>query len=130
MTGSPRQEAATPWHRGSRRKGLGPQALPSPSPPAHGGPSPQVDVTTEDDGTPLTNSGVRACVGGTPASVLGPAAAPAGGYAYVNTFGNDYFGPALIFSGLLGGGNPRDVASVVSHEVGHTLGLVSAARRG
>ncbi|GBF92242.1 hypothetical protein Rsub_05325 [Raphidocelis subcapitata] len=82
-----------------------------------------VDVTTEDDGSPLTGVGVRAAIGGSYDSVLGPAASPAGGVAYVNTFGQDYFGPALIFAAALNGGSPRDVASVVSHEVGHTLGL-------
>ncbi len=81
-------------------------------------------MTTEDDGSPLAGSAVRAQIGGD-YTLLGPDAAAAGGIAYVNTFGIDYFGPALIFAGSLSGGNPRDVASVVSHEVGHTLGLVS-----
>lgn len=74
----------------------------------------QVDVTTEDEPGDLGKGAVRACIGGA-FTLLGPDAAPAGGIAYVNTFGQDYFGPALVFSESLNGGNPREVASVISH---------------
>lgn len=90
-----------------------------------------VDVTTEDSASggggggyaPLGPAGVRAAVGGSFA-LLGPKAAPAGGAAYVNSFGRDAdFGPALVFSADLDGANPREVAAAISHEVGHALGL-------
>jgi hypothetical protein len=88
-----------------------------------------VNVTTEDPGeAALTNSGgqddrwgVRVAIGGSNKDWI---QAPHGGIAYWNGFGSARSGPAFVFSKNLSGGNEKNVAEAISHEVGHSLGLV------
>ena len=88
-----------------------------------------INVTTQDLGADaLTNTGgrdnqwgVRAAIGGSFSDWYGSSA---GGVAYVNTFGNAAYGPAFVFSKNLGGGNEKYTAEAISHEVGHSLGLL------
>jgi len=88
-----------------------------------------INVTTQDLGADaLTNTGsrdnqwgVRAAIGGSFSDWYGSSA---GGVAYVNSFGNAAFGPAFVFSKSLGGGNEKYTAEAISHEVGHSLGLM------
>jgi len=88
-----------------------------------------INVTTQDLGVDaLTNTGgrdnqwgVRAAIGGSFSDWYGSSA---GGVAYVDTFGNATYGPAFVFSKNLGGGNEKYTAEAISHEVGHSLGLL------
>jgi hypothetical protein len=88
-----------------------------------------VNVTTQDPGADaLTNTGgrdnqwgVRAAIGGSYGDWYSSAA---GGVAYLNGFGSARCGPAFVFSKSLGGGNEKYTAEAISHEVGHTLGLL------
>jgi hypothetical protein len=88
-----------------------------------------INVTTQDLGADaLANTGgrdnqwgVRAAIGGSFSDWYGSSA---GGVAYVNTFGNAAYGPAFVFSKNLGNGNEKYTAEAISHEVGHTLGLL------
>ena len=85
-----------------------------------------VDVTTEDPGieglrkvgSSDTAWGVRVAIGQNTAPAPG-----AGGVSHVGVFGNEYYGPAFVFSGSLNNGDPKSVAEATSHEVGHNLGL-------
>jgi hypothetical protein len=87
-----------------------------------------IDVTTQDLGADALNNtggrdnqwGIRAAIGGSSSDWYGSAA---GGVAFVNTFGNAAFGPAFVFSKSLGN-NEKYTAEAISHEVGHTLGLL------
>lgn len=84
-----------------------------------------LDVTTEETdaaGAPISLSGrgARAAIGGSSWDWL---QASAGGIAYVGVFGNDYYGPAFVFSDQLGGGHSKYVWEAISHEIGHNLGL-------
>jgi hypothetical protein len=88
-----------------------------------------INVTTQDLGVDaLANTGgrdnkwgVRAAIGGSYSDWYGSSA---GGVAFVNSFGNAAAGPAFVFSKSLGGGNEKYTAEAISHEVGHTLGLL------
>ena len=88
-----------------------------------------INVTTQDPGADaLTNTGgrdnqwgVRAAIGGSYGDWYSSAA---GGVAYLNGFGSARCGPAFVFSKSLGGGNEKYTAEAISHEVGHTLGLL------
>jgi len=87
-----------------------------------------VNVTTEDPGeAALVNAGgkddrwgVRVAIGGSSSDWYGSSA---GGVAVQNSFG-DNRGPAFVFSKSLGSGNEKYTAEAISHEVGHTLGLI------
>ena len=87
-----------------------------------------VDVTTEYLGEDaLVNSGgtdqewgVRAAIGGSNADWY---KGSAGGVAYINVLGLSAYGPAFVFAKSLGGGNEKNTAEAISHEIGHTLGL-------
>ena len=91
-----------------------------------------VDVTTEDPGVDALKNdgggdqewGIRVVIGGdstydwfTPVD-----GRVVGGVAYLNSFtsGNDV--PAFVFGGDFGG-DAHNIAEVISHETGHTLGL-------
>jgi len=88
-----------------------------------------INVTTQDLGVDaLANTGgrdnkwgVRAAIGGSYSDWYGSSA---GGVAFVNSFGNAAAGPAFVFSKNLGNGNEKYTAEAISHEVGHTLGLL------
>jgi len=88
-----------------------------------------INVTTQDLGDDALNNtggrdnkwGVRAAIGGSSSDWYGSSA---GGVAYINTFGKALYGPAFVFSKNLGGGNEKYTAEAISHEVGHSLGLV------
>jgi len=88
-----------------------------------------INVTTQDLGVDaLTNTGgrdnqwgVRAAIGGSYSDWYGNAA---GGIAYLNGFGSARSGPAFVFSKNLSGGNEKYTAEAISHEVGHSLGLL------
>jgi hypothetical protein len=79
-----------------------------------------VDVTTADPGdAALAGVGQKAIIGGNSADWYGVA----GGIAYVNSFGK----PGLhcfVFPKNLGPNNPKFIWEAVSHELGHTLGLL------
>ena len=93
-----------------------------------------VDVTTQDPGEEAirrtsnsdTQYGVRCVIGGSSLDWLG---SPAGGVAYVGSFGgvvaassgsNDV--PAFVFPAQLGS-STKALAEAAAHECGHTLGL-------
>jgi hypothetical protein len=88
-----------------------------------------INVTTQDLGdNALTNTGgldnqwgVRAAIGGSYSDWYGSSA---GGVAYINAFGMAAYGSAFVFSKNLGGGNEKYTAEAISHEVGHSLGLM------
>lgn len=71
---------------------------------------------------------IQVCIGGNALEALGSLA---GGYAFVGIFGrsNTYYQPAWIFPAQLGNGWPKYVWEAVSHEVGHTMGLLHDGRR-
>jgi len=85
-----------------------------------------VDVTTEaPPSSDLINSGggdsrwgVRVVVGGDGAWRTGAA-----GVAFVNGFGRSDLAPAFVFADQWWKSRPNFIASCISHEVGHTLGL-------
>ncbi|MDQ1294427.1 MAG: hypothetical protein QG608_2310 [Actinomycetota bacterium] len=90
-----------------------------------------VDVTTEDPGAEaIDRSGTADTTFGTRAVVTGTAkifsSCHCGGIAYVDVFdlpnGHQRFQPAFVFQRGVGG-QAKEVAEAVSHEVGHTLGL-------
>lgn len=89
-----------------------------------------VDITTEDPGLEaLRNTGgsdnawgLRVAIGGDWQTVL-PSLGSAGGWSFVGTYGREIAGPAFVFPGSLGNGNPKSVAEATSHEAGHSLGL-------
>jgi subtilisin-like proprotein convertase family protein len=84
----------------------------------------QVDVTTEEpDGERLRNSGMRAIIGGDGAWAGYP-----GGIAFVDVFGNGMDLGCFIFPDNLGSGWEKYVADAISHELGHTLGLLHDGR--
>ena len=88
----------------------------------------EVNVTTEDPGADALRRrgrgdrawGVRAVVGGDGAWF--DRSGFTTGVAGLDTFDSSRDREAFVFSGLVGG-DPREVAEIVSHEVGHTLGL-------
>jgi len=88
-----------------------------------------IDVTTQDPGfDALTNTGggdtrwgTRVAIGGSYRDWYGGAA---GGVAYLSTFGMAAYGPSFVFSDNLGKGNEKYTAEAISHEVGHSLGLM------
>jgi hypothetical protein len=86
-----------------------------------------VNVTTQDPGTAaIVKSGtgdsawgVRVVIGGSYSNWFGD---PAGGVAYLNTFGSSLDMGVFVFSNNLGNGE-KSTAEAISHEVGHSLGL-------
>lgn len=79
-----------------------------------------VDVTTADPGdAALTGVGQKAIIGGDSTDWYGVA----GGIAFVNSFGRPDL-PCFIFPRSLGPNNPKFIWEAVSHELGHTLGLL------
>jgi subtilisin-like proprotein convertase family protein len=79
-----------------------------------------VDVTTEEPpANQLANDGIRAIIGGN-----GSWFGKAGGVAFIGVFGNRTDIGCFIFPDNLGSGNEKYVADGISHEVGHTLGLL------
>ena len=89
----------------------------------------KVDVTTQEPNPeslkksgPSDNLyGVRVCIGGSSYDWYGSGA---GGVAYLNSFDEPTDTPAFIFEAQLGNGNPNYTAEAVSHEAGHTFGLL------
>ncbi|MFO0788304.1 MAG: proprotein convertase P-domain-containing protein [Pirellulales bacterium] len=90
-----------------------------------------VDVTTEDPGVEaLRNTGgaddqwgIRVVIGGSVGDWYGPTTGSnAGGVAHLNSFTSSIDDPAFVFGADYG--IPIDIAEAVSHEAGHTLGLV------
>lgn len=87
-----------------------------------------VDVTTEDPGVEAlrksnagdNNYGIRAVIGGNSTDWYGNA----GGVAYVGSFNWNSDTPCWIFPKGLGPDNEKYIAEAISHEVGHTLGLI------
>lgn len=85
-----------------------------------------VDVTTEaptsadliNSGGGDTRWGVRVVVGGDGAWRPGAA-----GVAFVNGFGRSDLAPAFVFADQWWKSRPNFIATCISHEVGHTLGL-------
>ena len=88
----------------------------------------EVNVTTEDPGVDALRRrgggdrawGVRAVVGGDGAWF--DSRGDTTGVAGLDTFDSSRDREAFIFPDLVGG-DPRQVAEIISHEVGHTLGL-------
>ncbi|BAY27612.1 hypothetical protein NIES2100_74370 [Calothrix sp. NIES-2100] len=64
--------------------------------------------------------GVRVAIGGSNSDWLGTGD---GGIAYIGSFNLNSDTPAFVFAKNTNNGNERDTAYVISHEVGHTLGL-------
>jgi len=86
-----------------------------------------VNVTTQDPGvaalsktTNDTEWGVRVVIGGSSSDWYGAAV---GGVAFVGSFNMNNDTPVFVFPAQLGNGHEKYVAGVVSHEVGHALGL-------
>jgi len=87
----------------------------------------EIDVTTEDPGpAALRNSnpadqqyGARIVI--SPSNSWYP---DAGGVAFIGSFDWNSDTPAFVFSNKLGNGNEKYVTDAVSHETGHTLGLL------
>ena len=89
-----------------------------------------IDVTTEDppidrltkSGTNDLYWGTRVVIGGSYEQWYGEAS---GGVAYRGSFNftGEEDTPAFVFSDNTGKGSPSAVATAVSHEIGHTLGL-------
>lgn len=92
----------------------------------------QVNVTTQDPGIEaLSNSGglddtwgVRVAIGGSTYDwfTTGGGGA-AGGVAHLNSFTSSIDDPVFVFAGDFGN-KPSQIAEAVSHEVGHSLGLL------
>jgi len=78
-----------------------------------------VNVTTQDPGV-ITN-GIRVVVGGSGFYWKNPTISL--GIAYLNSFGSLPEIPAYVFPVDLRY-NPQHIANVITHEVGHTLGLI------
>lgn len=86
-----------------------------------------VNVTTQqpplsdivDSGTGDTRWGIRVAIGGDSSDWLG---SPAGGVAFLNTFGSAVDTPTFVFPESLSL-DTKNIAEATSHEVGHTLGL-------
>ncbi|MBI1762620.1 MAG: fibronectin type III domain-containing protein [Acidobacteria bacterium] len=86
-----------------------------------------VDITTEDPGIEALrntgggdqNWGIRVVVSPTNWFNTG-----AGGVAYVGSFSWNSDTPCWVFTEQLGHGDEKAVAEAISHEVGHTLGLL------
>ena len=78
-----------------------------------------IDVTTE---APTILFGTRVVIGGSSDQWLGKGS---GGVAFVGGFAFPWKveTPAFVFSDNTGKGSPSAVATAVSHEIGHTLGL-------
>lgn len=78
-----------------------------------------IDVTTE---APTLLFGTRVVIGGSSDQWLGK---QSGGVAYLGGFAFPWKveTPAFVFSDNTGKGSPSAVATAVSHEIGHTLGL-------
>ena len=78
-----------------------------------------IDVTTE---APTLLFGTRVVIGGSSDQWLGK---QSGGVAFVGGFAFPWKveTPAFVFSDNTGKGSPSAVATAVSHEIGHTLGL-------
>jgi hypothetical protein len=64
---------------------------------------------------------MRACIGGAYSDWY---QSPAGGAAYLDAYNTPYTMPAFVFTDNLGGGWPKYVWEVISHPLGHNLGLV------
>jgi hypothetical protein len=86
-----------------------------------------IDVTTENPGVDaLLRSGSGDAYYGIRV-VISPSSSwygNAGGVAYIGSFDWGSDTPTFAFSNKLGNGNEKYVAEVISHETGHTLGLV------
>jgi hypothetical protein len=88
-----------------------------------------VDVTTEaPPPARLTRTDANDQEFGTTALITnhdGVYACSCGGIAYLGIYDDtsDFYKPALVFFDMLGGGDEKDVAEAVSHEVGHNFGL-------
>jgi hypothetical protein len=86
-----------------------------------------VNVTTQapssdqliNSGSGDTQWGIRVAIGGSSTDWFGNA----GGVAYLDSFNWDTDTPAFVFENDLGDSNEKSTAEVISHEVGHTLGL-------
>ena len=77
-----------------------------------------VDITTEEPTAPLgqpdgTGLGMRVAVGGSSTDWYG---APAGGIAYMGTFGYSFYQPCYVFPAQLGSGSPKATSDAISHE--------------
>jgi hypothetical protein len=88
-----------------------------------------VDVTTEaPPAARLTRTDANDQEFGTTALVTnhnGVYSCSCGGVAYIGIYDDtsDYYKPALVFFDMLAGGDEKDVAEAISHEVGHNFGL-------
>jgi large repetitive protein len=82
-----------------------------------------LDVTTENPGSFAPKTNVRAVIGG-----AGGWYAPAGGVSFVGGYNDpnaaDNATSVFAFTANLGNGNPHYTAEAVSHESGHSFGLV------
>jgi hypothetical protein len=84
-----------------------------------------IDVTTERPATLGTRTAHALITRSTDSSNHTNPSASAGGVAYVDVFGQanyGYFRPAWIYANNLGN-SESSIAEVISHEVGHNLGL-------
>lgn len=88
----------------------------------------EIDVTTEEppieslrkSGSNDANYGVRVAIGGRSSDWFGR---NVGGVAFVGSFDSNVDVPCWVFSASLGN-SEKSVAEAVSHEAGHTLGLL------
>jgi hypothetical protein len=79
-----------------------------------------INVTTLDPGDYSNGRGVHVVIGGHYADWY---RIRVGGVSFANSFVNSMPNVVYVFSRALGGGTPKYVADLVSHEVGHTFGL-------
>lgn len=90
-----------------------------------------IDVTTENPGIEALRKssssdqlfGIRCVIGGSSGQEGDWYINPVGGIAYVGTFDNANDVPCWVFPENIGN-SEKNIAEAVSHEVGHTLGLI------